>query len=161
MISRFHAASEKQINKVGWVHIFNKYDTDGSGGLDHFEFIECVRSECALPFGTITDDELEELFGVIDADASAVISADEFFEALTANDADNEPEMTYFCLKRPLFELANCWSQEPTESAYLAFLHTIFDRIVELSRSGRGAPDSLPAKHLFAALHGTAGQHCQ
>ena len=61
-----------------------------------------------------------------------LISADEFYEALTTDDLD-KPEMTYYCFKRSLFELADVWCREVSEAAYLAFLNSIFGGIVELS----------------------------
>eukprot|EP01052_Picozoa_sp_SAG31_P031948 SAG31_NODE_3449_length_4257_cov_2.277297_2_plen_78_part_00 len=49
----------------------------------------------------IADDELEELFCMIDVDGSSTIDADEFYSVLTA--ATPEPEMTYEAFKRSMF----------------------------------------------------------
>ena len=129
----------------------------GSGELDCEEFMSAVRENCGLaeekvsvrprppgsapapvasPIasvltaprgGCLQDDELEELFCLIDTDGSSAIDAGEFYEVLTAETA--EPEMTYEAFKRSMFELADVWSEEVSEESYTAFLGTIFQAI--------------------------------
>ena len=126
-------------------------------GLALQEFIKAVRTECKLQpsavsvrprppgsapapvasliasvltaprGGCLQDDELEELFCLIDTDGSSAIDAGEFYEVLTAETA--EPEMTYEAFKRSMFELADVWSEEAGEESYMAFLGTVFEAI--------------------------------
>ena len=44
-------------------------DDDGSGELEIEEFTEAVREECGLSDAAVSEQDISELFGVIDADA--------------------------------------------------------------------------------------------
>ena len=127
LVGKFVAASKQRVERLGWDMLFNKYDEDDSGGLDNLEFINAVRTECNVPPETLSNDELEELFCMIDEDGSSVISAEEFYTAVSAD--IQKKQMAYYCFKRSLFELADVWSNQVSESAYIAFLSQLFDGI--------------------------------
>eukprot|EP01052_Picozoa_sp_SAG31_P041091 SAG31_NODE_6133_length_2156_cov_1.166262_1_plen_279_part_10 len=88
--------------------------------------MSAVRTDCDLREDQVSDDELEELFCMVDADGSSSIDADEFYAFLTAS---SEPEMTYDAFKRSMFELTDVWCEEISEAAYCSFLATVFETI--------------------------------
>ena len=58
---------------------------DGSGELELDEFTRAVREECQLNKQAVPDNEIAELFGVIDADQSGAIDAEELGDLLKAD----------------------------------------------------------------------------
>ena len=55
--------------------MWRAYDQDGSGSVDIDEFKEIVR---AVGSGSWSDDELQRMFALIDADGSGEVSEAEF-----------------------------------------------------------------------------------
>ena len=68
---QFKEAASKQTTTLGWKFIFDKYDDDGSGELDIEEFRQCVRHECKLTQEECSDDDVVELFCIVDATSPA------------------------------------------------------------------------------------------
>ena len=128
VIRTFVRHSTECVQKLGWYHLFDTYDGDKSGGLGPEEFINAVRSECGVGPGDLSDDELKELFRMIDEDGSEAISAKEFYDCVKEG-ASSTAKMTYYCFKQSLFELADVWSLEVSEASYMAFLTTVYDGI--------------------------------
>ena len=65
---RFKKASAAACEDIGWDFIFDVYDDDGSGELEIDEFTDAVREECGLSDAAVSEQDISELFGVIDAD---------------------------------------------------------------------------------------------
>lgn len=109
---RFKIKSQSAVESIGWQKIFEKYDDDKSGELELDEFTNAVRMECGLSPDSVSDEQIEELFGVIDADESGAIDADEL-QDLLSSDLD-EAAMTFKAFFSSVFEreLA-CW-QHPS-----------------------------------------------
>ena len=82
---QFKEAASKQTTTLGWKFIFDKYDDDGSGELDIDEFRQCVRHECKLTQEECSDDDVVELFCIVDADESGAIDATELRTFLTTD----------------------------------------------------------------------------
>ena len=61
-----------------WVDIFKHYDSDGSGELDFDEFRKAIRRHGRMSIRSVTDDELKEVFAVVDTDCGGTVSAEEF-----------------------------------------------------------------------------------
>lgn len=61
-----------------WVDIFQHYDSDGSGELDFEEFRKAIRRHGRMSIRSVTDDELKEVFAVVDTDCGGTVSAEEF-----------------------------------------------------------------------------------
>ena len=89
---------------MGWEQIFEKYDDDNSGELDLDEFTNAVRIECDLSPESVSDEQIEELFGVIDADESGAIDPNELADLLNS-DLD-EAAMTFKAFFSSIFERA-------------------------------------------------------
>ena len=119
--------AEERTQVTGWGFIFDKYDFDNSGELELGEFTAAVRAECKLSESEISDNDIEELFGVIDADESGAIDANELCVLLTA-DLDT-PSMTFGPFHASIFELMTLWVPEETETAYCNFLQQLFEAI--------------------------------
>jgi Ca2+-binding EF-hand superfamily protein len=126
---RFREASERMSQAVGWEIIFQKYDDDNSGELEIDEFTRAVREECQLTEDAVPDTEIEELFGVIDADQSGAIDADELGELLNAN--LGTATMTFGPFYSSIFELVSVWVPVENESSYVRFLDHVFNSITD------------------------------
>lgn len=100
--ARFKAKSQDTVEIMGWEMIFEQYDDDESGELELDEFITAVRVECGLSPESISNEQIEELFGVIDADQSGAIDPDEL-AALLNSDLD-EAAMTFKAFFSSIFE---------------------------------------------------------
>ena len=75
------------------------------------------------------DNEIAELFGVIDADQSGAIDAEELGDLLKA---DCDPgAMTFGPFYSSIFELASVWVTKEHEPAYVRFLDGLFGAITE------------------------------
>ena len=59
------------------------------------EFTACIRTECKFSTNDISGEELEELFRMIDADGSGVLSSREFSAALA--DESDDTELNFYC----------------------------------------------------------------
>ena len=57
--------------------MFQKFDKDGNGTLDYEELRMLVRKILKVPPSTISDDELEALFGFLDFDGGGTIEQSE------------------------------------------------------------------------------------
>ena len=102
---------------------------DGSGELELDEFTRAVREECQLNRQAVPDNEIAELFGVIDADQSGAIDAEELGDLLKA---DCDPgAMTFGPFYSSIFELASVWVTKEHEPAYVRFLDGLFGAITE------------------------------
>jgi hypothetical protein len=80
----------------GWVDIFKHYDTDGSGELDWEEFRKAVRRHGRMSIRSVSDDDLKEVFAIVDTDSGGTVSAEEF-EAFLRDPAKGvslEPALT-------------------------------------------------------------------
>ena len=143
--------SEERSQASGWEYIFEKYDFDGSGELELGEFIEAVRGECKLSPNEISNNDIEELFGVIDADESGAIDAPELCVLLTA-DLDT-PSMTFGPFHASIFELMMLWVPEQTEQAYCNFLQRLFEAI-SIPVNGHTADEDLSIVPVFDQMDG-------
>ena len=128
---KFRAASEKTTQGMGWQIIFDRYDDDNSGELDEQEFTNAVRAECGLSEDAVSDDEIKELFGVIDTDQGGGIDSGELMELLEAN--LDEAAITFGAFYSSIFELATVWAHdedeedpEEVESNFVLFLQAVF-----------------------------------
>ena len=127
---RFQAASRDAVENLGWQRIFEKYDDDKSGELEFDEFSKAVRQECELSTAVVSDEQMLELFGVIDEDQSGAIDAAEL-QALLASNLD-EASMTFSGFCSSIFELACVWvddEEEDLEHAYSEFFKGLFNQI--------------------------------
>ena len=109
---QFVTAAETATQSIGWEYIFDQYDDDGSGELDLAEFTKCVREECGLTVEATSDEDVGELFGIVDTDQSGAIDADELRTFLTTN--LEAASMTFAPFLASIFELTALWV--PTES---------------------------------------------
>jgi Ca2+-binding EF-hand superfamily protein len=144
--TRFKEAAEHMTETTGWPAVFEKYDDDGSGELDIREFTQMVRNELQLQVSSVGDDELRELYGVVDADGSGAIDASELLailqEDLTAS------TMTFEAFYSAMFELATVWVPEENEEQYISFLQGIFD-VVSMPVNGHTYDEELSAVPVF------------
>ena len=124
---KFKEASASACEDIGWDLVFEKYDDDGSGELEFGEFTTAVRLECGLSEAAVSSSDIEELFGVIDADGSGAIDAGEL-KLLLGADLD-APSMSFGAFYSSMFELASLWSEEESEEQYCLFLGGLFDWI--------------------------------
>eukprot|EP01043_Picozoa_sp_COSAG02_P010326 COSAG02_NODE_361_length_23829_cov_82.704509_4_plen_1094_part_00 len=129
--NKFRAASERTASDLGWQVIFDRYDDDNSGELDVQEFTNAVRTECELDEEAVSDDEIKELFGVIDTDQGGGIDAGELMELLEA-DLD-QAAITFGGFYSSIFELAEIWAYDEDaedlaviEHNFVAFLRAVF-----------------------------------
>lgn len=102
--ARFKVKSQSAVEIMGWEKIFEKYDDDNSGELELDEFTNAVRVECGLSPDSVSDEQIEELFGVIDADESGAIDPDELADLLNSN--LDEAAMTFKAFFSSIFERA-------------------------------------------------------
>jgi Ca2+-binding EF-hand superfamily protein len=98
---RFKEASSSMTEDIGWDLVFEKYDDDGSGELEIGEFAVAVRQECGLTENAVSNEEISELFGVIDADQSGAIDSKELKVLLTAD--LNTPTMTFLAFHSSMY----------------------------------------------------------
>ena len=63
---------------VSYEGLFRSFDRDNSGELDFDEFRKAIRKEGKLKANEWPDQQLRQLFRLVDADASGTITADEF-----------------------------------------------------------------------------------
>ena len=77
----------------------------------------------------LEDEEIEELFGVIDADQSGAIDSDELGDLLSADLGAGS--MTFGPFYSSIFELASVWMPVERESSYVRFLEGLFDAITD------------------------------
>ncbi len=124
---QFRIAAEAKTEAIGWQIIFDKYDDDGSGELDLEEFTECVRNECGLDKETTTDEDVEELFGIVDTDQSGAIDAEELRTFLTTD--LEAASMTFAPFLASIFELTALWVPTESEKQYSRFLDVMFQNI--------------------------------
>eukprot|EP01043_Picozoa_sp_COSAG02_P053387 COSAG02_NODE_5886_length_3963_cov_3.104555_1_plen_618_part_01 len=118
---KFRAASDRTTSDIGWQVIFDRYDDDNSGELDVQEFTNAVRAECGLDEDAVSDDEIKELFGVIDTDQGGGIDAGELMELLEA-DLD-QAVITFGGFYSSIFELAEIWAYDENEEDPAAIEH--------------------------------------
>jgi hypothetical protein len=59
VVKRFVDASTQKVLAHGYHTLFCKYDADGSGELDSWEFVTAVRAECKLTEAQVSDEELD------------------------------------------------------------------------------------------------------
>ena len=123
-------ASAECVSILGWEKLFERFDDDGSGALDSDEFIDVVRS-CGLKVKDVVDEDLHEVFRLIDDDRSGGISAAELAEALCKDSTKRLdtssisaiPEVSlqaytrfHCCLGKALSEQGGEWSVEDAEA---------------------------------------------
>ena len=125
--TKFKEASASACEDIGWDLVFEKFDDDGSGELEISEFTKAVRIECGLSESAVPFRDIQELFGVIDADGSGAIDAEELKLLLSA-DLD-APSMTFGAFYSSMFELASLWSARQSEEQFCVFLKGLFDWI--------------------------------
>ena len=121
---KFKEASSSMTEELGWDLIFELYDDDGSGELELDEFSTALRQECGLSESEVSDEEISELFGVIDADQSGAIDSKELKVLLTAE--LDTPTMTFGAFYASMFELVYLWSEQETEEQYILFMQGLF-----------------------------------
>lgn len=124
---QFRIAAEAKTETIGWQIIFDKYDDDGSGELDLEEFTKCVRNECGLDKETTTDEDVQELFGIVDTDQSGAIDAEELQTFLTTD--LEAASMTFTPFLASMFELTALWVPTESEKQYSRFLDVMFQMI--------------------------------
>lgn len=144
--------AEARTQAIGWNFIFEKYDLDNSGELELGEFMIAVRTECDLPESAISDNDIEELFGVIDGDESGAIDANELCVLLTA-DLDT-PSMTFGPFHASIFELMTLWVPTETVDAYCEFLQRLFEAI-SVPVNGHTVDEDLSVVPVFDPTDGT------
>ena len=66
-----------------------RYDRDGSGELDHEEFVRAIRRDTHISRSSMSDRELRAVFALIDADRNGQISCEEFMAFLESRSASN------------------------------------------------------------------------
>ena len=76
---------------------------------------------------SVSDEEIAELFGVIDADQSGAIDAEELQELLTFD--LESATMTFGPFYSSIFELVQVWVPRESEDQYVLFLQAVFDKI--------------------------------
>ena len=140
LVDRFISAAKEKVNNLGWKQMWTKYDKDNSDELDPGEFIECIRTECSFSESDISDEELQEVFRLIDADGSDALSSQEFSAALL--DESDDKSLSYLEFKKSMFEMVDVWADGLSEPAYVAFLDTVFGAIVDVD----GADDAVRAR---------------
>jgi Ca2+-binding EF-hand superfamily protein len=62
---------------------YNRFDVDGSGGINLEEFRQGMKSTGSST--SITNDEVDLLFGLFDVDGSGTLELDEFESFSSAN----------------------------------------------------------------------------
>ena len=62
---------------MGWTELFKTFDTDGSGSLEVYEFIDAVRST-GISDDDMSNMEIRQLFRHVDADRSGEVDGAEF-----------------------------------------------------------------------------------
>jgi Ca2+-binding EF-hand superfamily protein len=124
---QFRTAAEAKTQTIGWQFIFDKYDDDGSGELDVEEFTKCVREECGLSEEKTSDEDVQELFGIVDTDESGAIDATELRTFLTTN--LEAASMTFAPFLASIFELTALWVPTESEAQYVRFLDVMFQNI--------------------------------
>ena len=67
-------ASTSIVNKIGWIKLFQKYDTDGGGSLEFDEFNTIVREDCGIKEKTVDESGLKELFNAVDLDGGGTLT---------------------------------------------------------------------------------------
>eukprot|EP01052_Picozoa_sp_SAG31_P039964 SAG31_NODE_5670_length_2392_cov_1.739206_2_plen_588_part_01 len=73
------------MTEFGFLAMFTRIDSDGSGDLDVDEFIQVAREECHIKSSSVSDDELRLIFTEVDKDDSGSVSASEFVQWLQSN----------------------------------------------------------------------------
>ena len=136
---QFKEAASKQTTTLGWKFIFDKYDDDGSGELDIEEFRQCVRHECKLTQEECSDDDVVELFCIVDADESGAIDATELRTFLTTD--LEAASMTFAPFMASVFELTALWVPTESEGQYARFLQLVFIEISEPVGDGQSAAE--------------------
>jgi Ca2+-binding EF-hand superfamily protein len=158
LVDRFISAAKAKVNDLGWKQMWTKYDKDSSDELDPGEFIECIRAECSFSESDISDEELQEVFRLIDADGSDALSSQEFSAALL--DESDDKSLSYLEFKRSMFEMVDVWADGLSEPAYVAFLDTVFGAIVDVDgaddavRARPGRLSALSVSHSKSILYG-------
>ena len=111
--------------------VFEKYDADRSLGLECDEFVLAIRAECNITEAVVSDEQLEQLFKLVDNDNNGVITATELGELLGSGqvvaggmDVDN--------FSHSMFQLADLWTAKISKHQYSMFLTRLFDRITEV-----------------------------
>ena len=148
---KFIDAAEKIVEMEGWKGIFDMFDDDGSGELDEQEFTAAIRKECDLSAAEVSDDDISELFTVVDVDASGGICSAELTQLLTAS--TTQQTMTRRPFYSSIFELATLWVQDKEEEndsgaaanaksgivasrrLYVQFLQGLFSTVGEYSNA--------------------------
>ena len=88
-----------------------------------------MREECQLTEDAVPDYEIEELFGVIDADQSGAIDSEELGDLLNADLSAGS--MTFGPFYSSIFELASVWVPVEEERSYVMFLDGVFGAITQ------------------------------
>ena len=110
---RFRKAVSDSAEAAGWEFIFSKYDEDGEGGLDRDEFMVAIREGAGLSAEVLADNEIQELFDIVDKDESDSIELEEFRQLLTAKLDPSAMSEEVFLLS--LYELATLWMDQQGE----------------------------------------------
>jgi Ca2+-binding EF-hand superfamily protein len=144
--TRFRQASAAICEEIGWKCIFDKYDADGSGELELDEFTTAVREECDLPSTVVSDDEVSEIFGVIDADQSGSIDSKELRALLKAD--LGATALTFGAFYGSILELVSVWADEQTPQQFVIFLSELFESIT-LPINGHSTEEDLQSVPIF------------
>jgi hypothetical protein len=86
LCTRTHPSNQTQINTLTNTHARNRYDLDGSGGIDRQELFNIMSSSLRMK-GTLLADEavwamVEQCFAVADADGNGALDFEEFKMAI-------------------------------------------------------------------------------
>jgi len=83
----------------GWEGLFGKYDLDGDGGISFDEMAAAVRGDLLLGRAAVSDEDLRELWELLDADKEGSIEMDrvdkfmtEFYPKPEVVEKPDEPE---------------------------------------------------------------------
>mmetsp|Transcript_23453 Transcript_23453/g.54673 ORF Transcript_23453/g.54673 Transcript_23453/m.54673 type:complete len:410 (-) Transcript_23453:94-1323(-) len=68
--------------------LFSRFDTDGSGELEFDEVERALRHTLKIPKYLVSDDEIQKVCDVLDADGSGAVSVDELLNFVTSGAED-------------------------------------------------------------------------
>jgi Ca2+-binding EF-hand superfamily protein/CRP-like cAMP-binding protein len=131
-------ACREEIDRIGWMHLFAQFDSDGSGELDVNEFTTIIRDIAKVGTKVISDENIKGLFQAIDESEDGVVDAKELQSFLS--ERPFEQLMPYDTFLESMFQLAQSWvedegkeelfeSCDSEEEKYATMLSFLFNKI--------------------------------